>query len=100
MEPIQSETGEPYSLHRGGIYNYFQGATIGKLTIINNANPKEKEAASAGREKSRAKDASSEQPRKANSPVQIINQIEHIDQMAVGDGAKLHHGIGKKGKAI
>ena len=28
METIQSETGEPYSLHRGGIYNYFQGATI------------------------------------------------------------------------
>ena len=28
METIQSETGEPHSLHRGGIYNYFQGATI------------------------------------------------------------------------
>ena len=88
------------SLREGRIVYHLEGATIGKLTIINNANPKEKEAASAGREKSRAKDASSEQPRKANSPVQIINQIEHIDQMAVGDGAKLHHGIGKKGKAI
>ena len=47
METIQSETGEPYSLHRGGIYNYFQGATIGNLVINGNMSCKETETESS-----------------------------------------------------
>ena len=61
METIQTETGEPCSLHLGGIYNFFQGATIGTLTIINNPNPKKKGTDSAGQESTGEADAGSEE---------------------------------------
>lgn len=41
-----------------------------------------------------------DRPRKANNNVQIINQFEHIDQMAVGDGTKMNHENNSIGEAI
>ena len=61
MESIESELSEPGSLRGGDIYNFFQGATIGTLTIINNPNPKKKGTDSAGQESTGEADAGSEE---------------------------------------